>query len=281
MKTVPRRSKALAHCIALLLAVLPAACYGGVLNVWIWTPANDQTNSVPYTLPIGAWNWDLFGAFERGIGHGDTNWSWQNATIDTNSTDNGQSAAYEPTLFESSGKWTVKATYDGNTSHGVVVTVVCPDEATYPGYPVCHVPTMVGWDTNYLWGGVFYYIYTWVAQNGNRLDAVGLWFREIEPVREDGSDCDVNPGWTWTVQPIVLDATATVQENRMNSSSAPPHAQCQDIVLLTAQLGATQTGPWSCPYQNLTVITVTVDGEQGTVTTTDNGVTDPTCDYLF
>jgi hypothetical protein len=280
MKTALRRSKALAHCIALLLAVLPAACYGGVLNVWIFQPVDDQTNSVPLRLPIGAWNWDLFVASERGIGDGDYDWSWQNATIDWSSTDNSGSAASEPTLFETKGNWTVTATYDQHTSHGINVTVVCPDEATYAGDPICQVPTMQGADTNYVWGGTFYCTYTWVDQYGERLYAAGLWCKEDEPVREEGSDCNTLPP-EWTQDPFQLDGTASVEDTITDAYSSQPNAPCEDTYSTTALLGATSGGPWSCPYPDVSTITVTVLGEETTVTTTLNGVTDPTCNYLF
>jgi hypothetical protein len=140
---------------------------------------------------------------------------------------------------------------------------------------------MQGNDTNYAWGGTFHYTYTYLSQYGTLLYAGGLFWKENEPVRLGGSDCDVLPGFTWTKTPFQLDSNAAVEDIVQSASSSPPSAQCVDNVSVVALLGVTYDGPWSCPYTNFHTVAVTVEGEESTVTATDNGTNDPPCNFEF
>jgi hypothetical protein len=281
MKTAPRRSKALANWIALLLAVLPAACYGEVRNVWIWAPVSDRTNSVPLRLAIGVYDYDFFAA-EQAITNAGVFWSWRNATMDTNSTDNSGSAATEPTLFQVPISVTVTATFSNVTSHGVTVTVVCPKETTAAGSGICCSPPDCPSDptgTNYSWGGTFTYTYTYVDQNGNtNTVGPGLYWKETDPVVDPTSNCIQETETDYTAEPILLTQEDVPVTDSIGAISVEPPSDCADSGHITAWLGATADS-FPCPYTNVWKIVVTQPGSGTFVTTTDNLVTDDYCQY--
>jgi hypothetical protein len=286
MKT-PLRRFSFAHCIALLLAALPEACYGGLLNVWIYQPVSDRSNGVPLTLLICANAYDLFWAQQQLTNSPYLSWSWQNATIDEENTDDSASAASEPTLFENDGKWIVTAKYGSVTSHGVTVTVVCPSLAITPGVPNCCTPPgCIGdpFGTNYVYGGSFVFTATYVDQNGNTLPASYLWSYESQPYFTPNSTCPVLPGGEdytgWTQTPFQLDGNGVFVDQINNMyNNVPP--VCFTTSLTWVFFGATEEGPWppDCACYNKAIITVTQDSGTTWVNTYESDVEDSPCPY--
>jgi hypothetical protein len=281
MRTAVKHSTTPVRCIALVLAVIPATCYAANLNVWIYQPVNDRTNGVRWTTVIGVFNFDLFFARQQ-ITNVGVLWSWQNANIDTGSTDVSGSAATEPTLFEDYGEWIVTATYDGATSHGVEVTVVCPDLTITAGLPDCCVPMWCQGDpygTNYVYGGTFTYTLTYVDQTGTTLPANDLWTYEEEPTYPFNT-CPFLPGGDdpgWTNKPFQIQGNSFTDFITNLYNEVPPPCYTESYNL--SYFGATEEGPWTCPVVVGASITVEANLTSLWVTTVAGTISDQPCSY--
>lgn len=281
MKTTPRRPTALVQWFALVLAVLPAACYGANSNVRIQQAVYDRGGHTNVTIAIWPTTADLFLAYQQ-ISDVGSNWQWSDAVINPSGTANGFSYASEP-YFVNPGTYTVIATFNTVSSPGATITVVCPDIGTTPGSPICCVPDYCYGDpyyTNYVWGGTFNYAATYFDQNGVKQPALALWTKETQGEMSDDSTCVLPPAGddpTWTVEPFAI--TGNTWTDYITNLSPDPPTPCFTTTYVPMYLGTSYYGPWKCAYVNTSTITVTEQFMAPLITTEDNNQTDVPCSY--
>jgi hypothetical protein len=224
-------------------------------------PEDTLYGPVAITIPIGVYQ-DYFASVTTWPG-GDT-WSWTNATPDFSQGGGGYVASAPSFVWPTN--CVVKATYHGEASAGVTCTVVCPNESVKAGSPICYNP--LGGDDPYwplyAWGGTFNYTYTWVDQSGNTNSAAGLRERELQPVVGQGSTCPYGD-FLYDQTPTQLQSD-TITDYATETDAGPPNSDCYITTGTELDLGATNAGPWSCPYVH--IVTITQSGQNPVTITT-------------
>jgi hypothetical protein len=280
MKHSSRTCDILANLTALTLAVFGATCQAANNNVWISSPANDQSGEAYWTWVICVWP-DLFVGNQQ-IGLFGNAWDWPNATM----TEYGAPPSCTPCWawnpeFDTPTNLLVKVAYHGVWSAGVNCTIVCPEETVAAGDSFCAITNSNGTEL-YWWGGTFVSTFWFKDQNGTELMAAGVYLRELPPEDDPSSDCPYAPFY-YTEKALVIPDNGQVPDQiSLLTAESPPWATgCTNIATYVVQFSATGDEPWVCDIEHTNVLSVAQPQGNSVVTVTKDGKPDPPADCGF